>query len=115
MTAGILVCCMPTTTVVFSKIHARVSLSFKAKGKNFRTWYTKSTGGVSKGSNRQKSSKTLGVQSIPGGTMTGIRTFIDGLGGTQGRDSRMMQSINSNDGIEDTWPLAETVPRKHYG
>lgn len=47
--------------------------------------------------------------------MTGIRTFIDGLGGTQGRDSRMMQSINSNDGIEDTWPLAETVPRKHYG
>jgi len=53
------------------------------------------------------------LPSIPRGTMTGIRTFIDGQGRTRMGMSQMMQSHASEE-TDDSWPSnAQTIQVQH--
>ena len=45
---------------------------------------------------------------VPGATMTGIRTFIEGQGNEQGQASQILQTqVNSEH--HDEWPFTQTV------
>ncbi|MCJ1384837.1 hypothetical protein MMC17_007955 [Xylographa soralifera] len=71
-----------------------------------RTWRTKSTGGSSdRSSGEQNHANMADLPQIPHGTMTGVRTFINGRGKTVARASQMMQSQTMEE-EEDSMPLA---------
>ncbi|MCJ1387790.1 hypothetical protein MMC18_000633 [Xylographa bjoerkii] len=71
-----------------------------------RTWRTKSTGGSSDRSSGERNYNDVAdLPPIPRGTMTGVRTFINGRGKTVARASQLMQSQMMEE-EEDAVPLA---------
>ncbi|KAI9876909.1 MAG: hypothetical protein M1830_005310 [Pleopsidium flavum] len=69
-----------------------------------RTWRSKPSVDSSREGNRSDVPMELPYQ-FPGGTMTGIRTFIDGQGRTKVGDSQIMHSM-ANEEYDDSWPLS---------
>lgn len=68
--------------------------------RRFGTWGLRSTGHTS------SEADAIDVN-IPGGTITGVRTFIKGPGKTKDRNSLIMLSEDD----DDVWPLSENMPR----
>jgi hypothetical protein len=81
------------------------------------SWRSRHTSENSGGNFGKAASKHAGgmhhLPSIPRGTMTGIRTFIDGQGHTRLGMSQMMRSHASEE-TDDSWPSnAQTIHVQH--
>lgn len=76
-----------------------------------RAWYTNRR---SEGSEKATFGDSPAFFNIPGGTLTGIRTFINKSGRATTYDSQTMQSIGSTKEYGDEWPLSDTpLPPMH--
>ena len=98
----------------------KTSLWTRSKGLFMRllsplTWHSKSSSARSGGSGRKEVDDAVGFPSIPGGTMTGIRTFINGQGRATTRSSHLMQSRAITEEDDGWLPLSQNVRNEHHG
>ena len=119
MTAGLLVCCMPSSAILFKRVKGPLLSYFQLsnhprlqKALSPRSWASKS------GSSNTKREK-LGreePEGLPGidqrATMTGIRTFIDQQGRVSTMDAQMMGSFDQ--GESDDYPPVKLTGRAFY-
>ena len=74
----------------------------------FGTWSSSSSKAVPGSSNSERARVAVDFPTIPGGTMTGMRTFIDHEGRTVIRNSSPMHSFVLEEDDEDLWPVLKT-------
>lgn len=74
-----------------------------------RTWRSKSKSSGMENVADKDVENGDGFPSIPGGTMTGMRSFIDRQGKSTIQGSRVVHSIALTEGDDDSWPLSEDI------